>query len=336
MNKLVVVTGAAGFLGSHIMRRHLREGDKVVGIDDYSSSDRFSAHCDEIRELCNHGNSGILVECDICDPDGLKDSLDRLLWMGGRARVIDLIYNFACPASPPVYQSMPIKTIKTCTTGVMNMLNIARCHDSVIVHASTSEVYGDPSVSPQPESYWGSVNPYGVRSCYDEGKRLAETLFFNYLHSLGVDARLMRIFNTYGPGMMMDDGRVVTNFVKQALMGEPMTVYGDGNQTRSFCYVDDLVDAALMLGALKENPKTPVNCGNPHEFTIKELAERVLKLVPESRSKIVVAPLPQDDPKQRRPDITLAKELLGWKPRVSLDEGLVNMVAYARKVLGHR
>jgi UDP-glucuronate decarboxylase len=249
---------------------------------------------------------------------------------GDSSGKFDVIYNFACPASPPRYQTTPIKTTMTCTIGVKNILDIAREDSAVVVHASTSEVYGDPDITPQPESYRGRVNPYGPRSCYDEGKRTAEALCYDYLN-LGVDARLVRIFNTYGPHMDPQDGRVVSNFINQALEGKPLTIYGDGSQTRSFCYVDDLISAIISMGRLRDNPRTPVNVGNPNEFTMKQLAELVEKKVASS-SGAVYKELPVDDPKQRRPDISLARSLLGWEPKVQLEEGLDKTIEYFRQI----
>lgn len=316
--KRVIVTGAAGFLGSHLAKYHLEAGDQVLGIDDFSSSDSKSRH---LADLKSYENFNFLV-CDISQP--LPYTVNT--WRA------TLIYNFACPASPPRYQEMPIHTMMTCVAGTRQMLSIASAEGATLVHASTSEVYGDPEVSPQSESYRGCVNSYGPRSCYDEGKRAAETLCYDYLHKHGTDARLVRIFNTYGPHMDPYDGRVVTNLVRQALKDEPLTVYGDGRQTRSFCYVDDLIRGIVALGALTENPRTPVNVGNPTEFTIMELATEVRQKTG-CRQAFHYRPLPTDDPMQRCPDITLAKKLLGWEPRVQLSEGLDRTIDYLKTVL---
>lgn len=313
----VLITGVAGFLGSHLAEHHLRLGDIVWGIDDFSTA--LGPSAPHFLSLKRHHDFRFFRE-DVVDANW-RDFGEKL----------DLIYNFACPASPPRYQAMPVKTLLTSVVGTQNMLETARKHKAILVHASTSEVYGDPLMSPQPEDYVGNVNPYGPRACYDEGKRAAEALCFDYL-KMGVDARLVRIFNTYGPHMDPDDGRVVTNFIKQALRGEKLTVYGDGKQTRSFTYVTDLIDGIIRLGALQKNPHTPINIGNPTEFTMLELATKVLKTVGET-FKVTFDPLPVDDPTQRRPDITLAREILKWEPRVTLDEGLEHMVAYMKETL---
>lgn len=328
--KYVIVTGAAGFLGSHITRRHLDAGDIVMGLDNFSSSSPYSNHALKLKE---HDNF-MLYSCDITNfnlVSNLTATVDCLkVWKKWRRP--DVIYNFACPASPPRYQQIPIETMLTCTVGTSNMLSIARHFGSVIVHASTSEVYGDPNISPQPEPYRGNVNSYGPRSCYDEGKRAAEALCYDYLNKHDVDARLVRIFNTYGEHMAPDDGRVVSNFVCQALRGEPLTLYGDGSQTRSLCYVSDLVDGIVRMAALSENPRTPVNIGNPNEFTVKELAEKV-KHCFDGNVEFVYRDLPEDDPMQRRPDISLAKELLDFEPKVSLDEGLSRLIKHFQQVV---
>lgn len=323
--KRVIVTGAAGFLGSHLAKHHLEAGDKVLGIDDFSSSDSRSRH---LADLQSYENFSFLVH-DISQP--LPYTVDT--WEP------KLIYNFACPASPPRYQEMPIHTMMTCVAGTKNMLTVADASHATLVHASTSEVYGDPEVSPQNETYRGCVNSYGPRSCYDEGKRAAEALCYDYLYKHGTDARLVRIFNTYGPNMDPYDGRVVTNFIRQALKLEKITIYGEGTQTRSFCYVDDLIRGIVALGALQENPRTPVNIGNPNEFTILELAEEVARMMGATEDAIVgnwlfeTRPLPTDDPIQRCPDITRAKELLGWEPKVQLREGLDRTITYLRTVV---
>jgi UDP-glucuronate decarboxylase len=309
----VLVTGAAGFLGSHLMLHHLRAGDDVVGVDNFCSSKRVSRHLSEIEALHGH-----VHECDIRDTVLLQ-------MVAGRP---DLIYNFACPASPPVYQAMPVETLLTCTAGVANILALAMACGARVVQASTSEVYGNPSISPQPETYRGNVNSYGPRACYDEGKRAAEALCFDFLGAYGVDVRIVRIFNTYGPHMDLGDGRVVTNMIGQALRGEPLTIFGDGRQTRSFCYVDDLIRGIVALGALPVNPYSPVNIGNPHEFTIRELADIVSELVATCPLTYATLALPVDDPAQRRPDITLASSLLAWLPRIELREGIARTASY--------
>jgi UDP-glucuronate decarboxylase len=304
----ILVTGGAGFLGSHLCDRLVNEGHDVICLDNYFTGSRRN-----IAHLCGKPNFE-LMRHDITFPVFVE---------------VDRIYNLACPASPVHYQYNPVKTIKTSVMGAINVLGLARRIKARVLQASTSEVYGDPAEHPQAETYWGHVNPVGVRSCYDEGKRVAETLFFDYHRQNGVDIRVARIFNTYGPRMRPDDGRVVSNFVVRALRGENITLYGDGSQTRSFCYVDDLVEGVLlMMNALDFTG--PVNLGNPGEFTIRELAEKVLKLT-KSKSKIVFKPLPADDPKQRRPDIALAKKRLKWKPAVALDEGLAKTIDYFRK-----
>ncbi len=303
----LLVTGGAGFLGSHLCDRLIGQGHEVICLDNF-----FTGRKANIEHLLNEPGFE-LVRHDVIDP--FKFEVDR-------------IYNLACPASPPHYQYNPIKTTKTSVMGAINCLGLAKRVRARVFQASTSEVYGDPSVHPQPESYWGNVNPIGLRSCYDEGKRCAETLFFDYHRENDVDIRVVRIFNTYGPRMHPNDGRVVSNFIVQALRGEDLTVYGDGSQTRSFCYVDDLIEGFLRL---MEQDATlgPVNLGNPGEFTMLELAEWVLRLVG-GPSKIIHEPLPADDPKQRRPDITLAREHLQWEPTVELEEGLRRTIDYFR------
>jgi UDP-glucuronate decarboxylase len=312
MNR-VLITGGAGFLGSHLCETLIARGSDVVCIDNF-----FSGHKDNIRELLPHPYFE-LIRHDVIHPLFVE---------------VDRIFHLACPASPIHYQQNPIKTVKTNVMGTINMLGLAKRIRSRILLASTSEVYGDAQVHPQPESYWGNVNPIGVRSCYDEGKRVAETLMMDYHRQNRVDIRIVRIFNTYGPRMAVDDGRVVSNFIVQALRGEPLTIYGDGRQTRSFCYVSDLIDG--ILGMMEtEGIVGPVNLGNPVEFTIAELAEKILKFTG-SKSKIVHKPLPEDDPVRRQPDISLANDKLGWKPRVSLDEGLPRTIAYFREKLRAR
>jgi UDP-glucuronate decarboxylase len=301
----ILVTGGAGFLGSHLSDRLLADGHEVICLDNL-----FTGAKANIAHLL--GNSRFeFVRHDVIDAFKYE---------------VDQIYNLACPASPPHYQFNPIKTIKTSVMGSINCLGLAKRVKARVFQASTSEVYGDPSIHPQPESYWGNVNPIGRRSCYDEGKRVAETLFFDYHRENKVDIRIVRIFNTYGPRMHPNDGRVVSNFIVQALKGENITVYGDGQQTRSFCYVDDLIEGFVRLMNQTETVG-PINIGNPGEFTMLELAEQVLKLT-KSPSKIVHKELPSDDPKQRRPDITLAKKYLKWEPKVQLVEGLEKTIAY--------
>lgn len=306
-----LVTGGAGFLGSHLCDRLIERGDEVICVDNF-----FTGRKANVDHLLGHPRFE-LIRHDIVHP--LYVECDRL-------------YNLACPASPVAYQYNPIKTIKTSTVGMVNVLGIAkRCH-ARILHASTSEVYGDPEVHPQQEDYWGHVNPLGPRSCYDEGKRVAESLCMNYHTSHGMEVRLIRIFNTYGPRMDPNDGRVISNFITQALRGEPLTIYGDGSQTRSFCYVDDLI--AGMMGLMDQDDHTgPMNIGNPVENTMVELAEQVLAAT-DSDSKLQYCELPKDDPKQRCPNITLAKERLGWEPKTDLATGLQHTVAYYRELLG--
>lgn len=331
--KRIIVTGAAGFLGSHLTKYHLEAGDKVLGIDDFSSSSETSAHLKELRDYKHFS----FLEGDI-SKNTLKDRVNAWLNYNGDSNV-DLIYNFACPASPPRYQALPVHTTLTCVAGTEQMLAIAKKTGAVLVHASTSEVYGDPEFSPQKETYRGCVNSYGPRSCYDEGKRAAEALCYDYLNTLKTDARLVRIFNTYGPNMDPYDGRVVSNFIIQALKGEKLTIYGDGSQTRSFCYVDDLIRGIVALGALEENPRTPVNVGNPNEFTVKELAEAVVRKLGATEDAIGYGmmfdyrDLPTDDPLQRKPDITLAQNLLNWEPQIQLEEGLERTTEYFRRVI---
>lgn len=313
MGKRILVTGGAGFIGSHLCARLVDEGHHVICVDNF-----FTGSEQNIQDLKNNGNFEAVTH-DITEPIDVK---------------VDLIYNLACPASPPHYQFDPVKTTKTSVLGAINMLELAKKLDVRIFQASTSEVYGDPEVHPQPESYWGKVNPIGIRSCYDEGKRVAETLFFDYRRQYKLDIRVIRIFNTYGSNMNPEDGRVVSNFIVQALKNEDITIYGDGSQTRSFQYIDDLVEGMVRMMDNEDGFIGPVNLGNPDEFTIKELAEKVLELIPESTSKIIYKDLPQDDPKQRQPDIALAKEKLGWEPRVKLEDGLKDTINYFRSVVG--
>jgi len=325
MSKNVLLTGAAGFLGSHIAMHHLQMGDKVLGIDNFSSSKNDSKH---VKALIAKGLK--LYEGDISKEDDLWLGYSEFRDEYSEVK-FDLIYNCACPASPPIYQSIPIETMMTCTLGVKNILDIARAHKCIMVHASTSEVYGDPLTSPQREIDRGNVNSFGVRSCYDEGKRAAEALCHDYLHKYDVDVRLVRIFNTYGPQMQADDGRVVSNFICQALRGEKITIYGDGKQTRSFCYVDDLIRGIISMGEIANNPMHPINLGNPHEFTINELANFVQKMI--GKQRIVYLDLPKDDPTRRCPDITSAITTLGWSPYISLDKGLERTIDYFKSVI---
>jgi UDP-glucuronate decarboxylase len=309
--KRVLVTGGAGFIGSHLCTRLLREDCEVLCVDNFYTGRRqnVAAHLAHPSfELLRH---------DVTFPLYVE---------------VDEIYNLACPASPVHYQNDPVQTTKTSVHGAINMLGLAKRVKATIFQASTSEVYGDPAVHPQTEAYWGHVNPIGIRSCYDEGKRCAETLFFDYQRQHALKIKVARIFNTYGPGMHPGDGRVVSNFIVQALKGEPITIYGNGTQTRSFCYVDDLIDAVIRLMATSGDVTGPVNLGNPSEFSILELAEEVLRATGSS-SKIVFKPLPGDDPMQRRPDISLAQQLLHWTPTVNLREGLMRTVEYFRPVI---
>lgn len=305
-----LVTGGAGFLGSHLCDRLIKDGHDVICMDNY-----FTGRKRNVLHLIDNPHFE-LVRHDVTEPFMFE---------------VDQIFNLACPASPPHYQHNPIKTTKTSVLGAMHCLGLAKRTGARVFQASTSEVYGDPEIHPQPESYKGSVNPIGIRACYDEGKRVAETLFFDYHRQHGVEIRVARIFNTYGPRMLPDDGRVVSNFVVQALRGENLTIYGDGTQTRSFCYADDLIDGFVRL-MNHDQLIGPVNLGNPGEFTMLELAEQILKKIG-GTSKLTFHPLPGDDPKQRCPDITLATEQLGWTPKRSLDEGLDPTIEYFRKLL---
>ncbi len=304
--KRILVTGGAGFIGSHLCERLLNEGNEIICLDNF-----FTGSKDNIRHLL-HNDHFELVRHDIT-----KEYYAE----------VDQIYNLACPASPPHYQYNAIKTIKTSVLGAMYMLGLAKRCNATILQASTSEVYGDPKVHPQKEDYWGNVNPIGIRSCYDEGKRCAETLMMDYHRQNAVDTRIVRIFNTYGPNMAMNDGRVVSNFIIQALQGKDITIYGDGSQTRSFCYVSDLVDGMIRMMNNQEHFIGPVNLGNPSERTILEFAELIIKLT-NSNSKIVYKPLPMDDPVRRKPDISLAKEKLGWTPVVDIEAGLSKTIEY--------
>jgi len=310
--KKVLVTGGAGFLGSHLCDRLVNEGHHVLCVDNY-----FTGSKKNIEHLLEHSNFEIIRQ-DICLPLYVE---------------VDEIYNLACPASPQAYQWDPIQTMKTSVIGSYNLLGLAKRTGARILQASTSEIYGDPKVHPQTEDYWGNVNPIGIRSCYDEGKRAAETLFMDYWRVHSVDVRIIRIFNTYGPRMNTEDGRVVSNFIVQALRGKDITIYGDGSQSRSFCYVDDLIDGMIKYMALdRDDMPGPINLGNPGEFTMWELAKKVIELTG-TTSQILQQSLPQDDPKQRRPNITKAKSVLQWEPKIQLDEGLAKTIEYFRSVI---
>lgn len=305
-----LVTGGAGFLGSHLIDRLIARGDEILCVDNLFTGDKRN-----LDHLNGHPRFEFMRH-DVCFPLFVE---------------VDEIWNLACPASPIHYQHDPVQTTKTSVHGAINMLGLAKRLGVRIFQASTSEVYGDPHVHPQQESYWGNVNPIGPRSCYDEGKRCAETLFFDYHRQCGLDVKVARIFNTYGPRMHPSDGRVVSNFIMQALRDEPITIYGNGSQTRSFCYVDDLIDGFLALMESEEGRPGPVNIGNPGEFTIRELAEKVIAMTG-SKSQLVELPLPQDDPLQRKPDITLAREWLKWEPKVPLEQGLERTIEYFRQL----
>lgn len=309
--KRILITGGAGFLGSHLSERLLKEGNEIFCLDNFFTGTKENvAHLidDPYFEIIRH---------DVEFPLHIE---------------VDEIYNLACPASPPHYQHNPIHTNKTSVLGAINMLGLAKRQNAKIMQASTSEVYGDPHVHPQTENYWGNVNPIGIRSCYDEGKRCAETLFFDYHRQHDLKIKVARIFNTYGPNMHPNDGRVVSNFIIQALKGEDITIYGDGSQSRSFCFVDELIDGFIRLMASDDSFTGPVNLGNPVEFTIKELAEKIIEMTG-SKSKLSLNPLPQDDPKQRQPSIELAKKELGWEPKIKLKEGLKTTIAYFDKLI---
>lgn len=310
LSKRVLVTGGCGFLGSHLCERLLSQGHEIICVDNL-----YSSRKDNIAHLLTHPRFEFMRH-DVTFPLYLE---------------VDEIYNLACPASPVHYQFDPVQTTKTSVHGAINMLGLAKRTGAKIFQASTSEVYGDPEEHPQREQYWGRVNPIGIRSCYDEGKRCAETLFFDYWRQHNLKIKVVRIFNTYGPRMHPNDGRVVSNFIVQALRGEAITIYGDGAQTRSFCYVDDLIEAFVRVMATPESFTGPINIGNPGEFTILELAEKILKSIG-GKSKIVFKSLPQDDPKQRRPDIALAREVLSWQPKIDLDAGLEKTIAYFRSL----
>ena len=307
----ILVTGGAGFIGSHLIEKLLQEEHYVISVDNYYTGNPVNT------ALFKNDKNFEFIRHDVNFPLYIE---------------VDGIYNLACPASPIHYQKDPVQTLKTSVQGSINLLGLAKRTGAKILQASTSEIYGDPKINPQVEEYWGNVNPIGLRSCYDEGKRAAETLCFDYKRQFAIDARVIRIFNTYGPNMAIGDGRVVSNFIVQALKGQPLTIYGDGSQTRSFCYVDDLIEGFLRLMGSDDSVSGPINLGNPGEFTMIELAEKVLRLTG-SKSKLVYKPLPQDDPKQRCPDITKARQSLDWQPMIALDEGLARTVAYFRHVL---
>jgi UDP-glucuronate decarboxylase len=309
--KKILVTGGAGFLGSHLCERLLNEGNDVLCVDNF-----YTGSKDNVKHLLTHPHFE-LMRHDVTFPLYVE---------------VDEIYNLACPASPPHYQFDPVQTTKTSVHGAINMLGLAKRLKAKILQASTSEVYGDPEIHPQTEDYWGRVNPVGIRSCYDEGKRCAETLFFDYWRQHQVDIKVVRIFNTYGPRMDPNDGRVVSNFIMQALQGKDITIYGDGQQTRSFCYVDDLIDGMIRMMNGPEGFTGPVNIGNPGEFTMLELAQQVIALT-QSKSQLVFMPLPQDDPKQRQPSIELAKAQLGWQPKIALQDGLLKTIQYFQQVV---
>lgn len=311
MSKRILVTGGAGFVGSHLCRRLVADGHDVICLDNY-----FTGTKDNVRELW-HNPKFELVRHDVINPFFAE---------------VDEIFNLACPASPIHYQYNPIKTTKTSVLGIINMLGLAKEVKAKIMQASTSEVYGDPTENPQRESYWGNVNPIGERSCYDEGKRVAETLCKDYYRMHGVKIKIIRIFNTYGPNMNRNDGRVISNFITQALRNEEITIYGDGSHTRSFQYVDDLIEGMIKVMATEDDFSGPVNLGNPHEISVMDLANIIIKLT-DSKSKIVTLPLPNDDPKMRRPDITLARRLIDYNPSVPLEKGLLNTIEYFKNLL---
>jgi UDP-glucuronate decarboxylase len=307
----ILLTGAAGFLGSHLSKKLIDNNHEVIGLDDLSTGS-----VKNIEPLLNHPKYSF-IEHDVRIPYQVK---------------VDAILNFACPASPVNYQKDPVRTIETNFLGMINLLHLANETGAKIIQASTSEVYGDPTQSPQKETYWGNVNPIGIRSCYDEGKRAAETLCFDYIRQYNLDARVIRIFNTYGPNMAIRDGRVVSNFIVQAINGEPISIYGEGEQTRSFCYVSDLIEGIHRVLMLDKNPQSPINLGNPNEFKVVELANTIKELTG-SNSEIINYPLPEDDPKQRCPDISLARTTLNWEPAVNLVEGLEKTIKYFKQVL---
>ncbi|MBR1455935.1 MAG: SDR family oxidoreductase [Oscillospiraceae bacterium] len=308
----ILVTGGAGFIGSHLCRRLLSEGNELYCLDNFETG-----RWENIEDLRQCGRFHV-IEHDVIEPISLD---------------VEQIYNLACPASPPHYQRDPIHTAKTCFLGALNMLELAAKNGGRILQSSTSEIYGEPLVHPQPESYRGNVNPIGIRSCYDEGKRIAETLFFDHYRTLGTNIRVVRIFNTYGPAMDPEDGRVVSNFIRQAVSGQDITIYGDGSQTRCFCYIDDMVEALVRMMNNEKGFTGPVNLGNPVEITVKELAEQVIRKTGSS-SRVIYCDLPADDPTRRRPDISLARQMLSWEPRVPLQEGLDKTVAYFQEIRG--
>lgn len=313
--KTILVAGGSGFLGSNLCIRLIQLGHRVICLDN-----NYTGRLCNIADILNHPNFQF-IHHDVCEPIDIREDIDQ-------------IYNLACPASPPAYQGAhSIETTKTCVIGAINLLNLAKEHNATILQASTSEVYGDALIHPQVEDYWGNVNPNGVRSCYDEGKRCAESLFFDYHRLHGVDIKVVRIFNTYGPNMDPNDGRVISNFICQALSGQNITIYGSGDQTRSFCYVDDLVDGLIKMMDSGPGFCGPVNLGNPAEFTIKQLAEKVLSKI-ETKSAIIYSKLPSDDPRQRRPDISLAQTKLNWQPTVTLDVGLEKTIQYLKSQIG--
>ena len=309
MSSTILITGGAGFIGSNLCKRLLNEGNKIICVDNL-----YTGLMRNIEPLMKNPNFKF-IKHNIIEPLNIEEKLDQ-------------IYNLACPASPPHYQKDPIFTINTCYIGMSNMLALARKNNCKILQASTSEVYGDPLEHPQKETYWGHVNCVGIRSCYDEGKRSAETLCYNYINQYGVDVKIIRIFNTYGPSMDKNDGRVVTNFINQALYDQDITIYGDGSQTRSFQYVDDLIEAMIRVMKTDNTFHGPINLGNPNEFTVKELAEITLELIKDSKSKITYVELPADDPCKRKPDISLAKETIKWEPKIHLREGLKKTIDY--------
>ena len=307
----ILLTGAAGFLGSHITNKLLSEEHTVIGLDDFSTGQKSNLEPFSSNPLFS------IINHDVRNPYFIE---------------VDAILNFACPASPKHYQANPVRTIETNFMGSINLLRLAKETGARIIQASTSEIYGDPIETPQVETYWGNVNPIGIRSCYDEGKRAAETLCFDYKRQYGVDSRVIRIFNTYGPNMAMDDGRVVSNFIVQAIRAEPITIYGDGSQTRSFCYVSDLIEGIYKVLIYNKQIDTPINLGNPREFSMFELAEKIIKYT-NSSSEIVFKELPLDDPKQRKPDITLARNILGWEPKIEIMDGINLTFDYFKKVI---
>jgi len=307
----ILLSGAAGFLGSHLTSKLLEEGHQVTALDDFSTG-----RIENLQRLKGSPNLSIRAQ-DVREP--FFESVDAVL-------------NFACPASPPAYQEDPVRTIETNFIGTLNLLNLAKKTKAVFIQASTSEIYGDPTESPQNEKYWGNVNPIGIRSCYDEGKRAAETLCFDFKRQFGLDVRVIRIFNTYGPNMAINDGRVVSNMIVQALRNQPITIYGNGNQTRSFCYVSDLIEAIFLTLMHQDHLDSPINLGNPQEFTMNDLANKIKSLL-NSKSPVVLKPLPLDDPKQRKPDISLAHALLDWSPKVDLESGLIKTIDYFKEEL---